>query len=231
VARLLAAGLAEFAERGFQAVTVDDIVGRAKTSHGTFYLYFTNKDDFFRALAAEALQAMDRLSDEFPVVTANAAGRAALRQWITAFCDAYAAHATVLRIISHADTTGPDVWEDGLKYLLRMADVVSMGMTVAAADGQNAGDRRVSVPGSRLSAVICLMMLERVNYLLSSGIQLPRAELIDRLTAIMAAAFGHRDQAPALSRDRDAADEVEQAAVERLQGVLRAQGHAVGQPR
>ena len=74
-----------------------------------------------------------------------------------------------------------------------------MGMTAGAVGGQNTEDRRVSVPGSRLSAVACLMMLERVNYLLSSGIQLPRAEsgiqlpraeLIDRLTAIMVAAFG-----------------------------------------
>jgi hypothetical protein len=33
------------------------------------------------------------------------------------------------------------------------------------------------------------MMLERVNYLLNSGVQLPRAEVIDRLTAIITAAF------------------------------------------
>src|SRR5215831_10830956 len=44
VRRLLEAGLAEFDERGFQAVRVDDIVRRARTSHGTFYLYFSNKD-------------------------------------------------------------------------------------------------------------------------------------------------------------------------------------------
>ena len=48
VRRLLEAGLAEFDERGFQAVRVDDIVRRARTSHGTFYLYFANKDDFFK---------------------------------------------------------------------------------------------------------------------------------------------------------------------------------------
>jgi len=71
-----------------RAVTVDDIVRRAKASHGTFDLYFTNKDDFFRALSAEAMQAMDRLSDEFPVVAADAAGRAALHRWVTASCDA-----------------------------------------------------------------------------------------------------------------------------------------------
>ena len=47
---LLEAGLAEFDERGFQAVRVDDIVRRAQISHGTFYLYFSNKEDLFKAL-------------------------------------------------------------------------------------------------------------------------------------------------------------------------------------
>ena len=48
--KLLDAGLAEFDERGFQAVRVDDVVRRAKISHGTFYLYFSNKEDLFKAL-------------------------------------------------------------------------------------------------------------------------------------------------------------------------------------
>jgi AcrR family transcriptional regulator len=42
------AALAEFGEHGFQAVRVDDIVRRAQTSHGTFYLYFANKEDLFK---------------------------------------------------------------------------------------------------------------------------------------------------------------------------------------
>ena len=75
--RLLAAGLAEFGERGFQAVTVDDILRRAKSSHGTFYLYFANKDELFAVLANEALQAMDSVTDAFPVVTPDGAGRPA----------------------------------------------------------------------------------------------------------------------------------------------------------
>src|SRR6266478_4843502 len=55
---LLEAGLAEFDERGFQAVRVDDIVRRAQISHGTFYLYFANKDDLFRTLLRDALYDM-----------------------------------------------------------------------------------------------------------------------------------------------------------------------------
>src|SRR5216683_5683609 len=82
VRKLLEAGLAEFDERGFQGVRVDDVVRRAKTSHGTFYLYFANKDDLFRALLRDALHDMEIITDEFPVVTSNDAGRDALRKWV-----------------------------------------------------------------------------------------------------------------------------------------------------
>jgi hypothetical protein len=42
---------------------------------------------------------------------------------------------------------------------------------------------------AELTAVACLMMLERVNYLLSVEVRLPRDEMVDRLTAIIFAAF------------------------------------------
>ena len=51
--KLLDAGVEIFAQRGFHAARVDDIVKLAKTSHGTFYLYFSNKEELFRALAQE----------------------------------------------------------------------------------------------------------------------------------------------------------------------------------
>ena len=43
---------------------------------------------------------------------------------------------------------------------------------------------------AELTAVACLMMLERVNYLMSAvEVHLPKEEMIDRITAIMYAAF------------------------------------------
>ncbi len=64
--KLLDAGLAEFDERGFQAVRVDDVVRRAKISHGTFYLYFSNKEDLFKALLSDALVDMSALPTSSP---------------------------------------------------------------------------------------------------------------------------------------------------------------------
>ncbi len=52
--KLLDAAMVVFARRGYHAARVDDIVKVARTSHGTFYLYFSNKEDLLRALVTEA---------------------------------------------------------------------------------------------------------------------------------------------------------------------------------
>jgi AcrR family transcriptional regulator len=185
VRRLLEAGLAEFDESGFQAARVEDIVRRAKTSHGTFYLYFANKDDLFRTLLQDALHDMANITDEFPIVTSNEAGRAALRRWVQSFSDTYAAHATVIRILSQAEIVGENVFGDGLQQLFRLSEAMTQGMTAAAGnDGTSAPPEH-----AELTAVACLMMLERINYLLSAEVKLPRDEMIDRMTAIIYAAF------------------------------------------
>jgi AcrR family transcriptional regulator len=190
VRRLLEAGLAEFDERGFQAVRVDDVVRRAKTSHGTFYLYFANKEDLFKTLLRDALHDMGIITGEFPVVTRNDAGRAALRDWIRRFCDTYAAHATVIRILSQAELVGEEVWGDGLQLLFRLAEAITQGMTASnRAAGAGRGEPAELPEHAELTAVACLMMLERVNYLLSVEVRLPREEMVDRLSAIIFAAF------------------------------------------
>ena len=180
VHNLLEAGLAEFDEKGFQAVRVDDIVRRAQISHGTFYLYFSNKEDLFKALLRDALHDMAVVTDAFPVVTRNEAGRAALQRWVHQFCDTYAAHAAVIRTLSQAEIVGEDVWGDGLKLLFRLAEAMAQGMTAATGPAEHA----------ELTAVACLMMLERVNYLISTEVELPVAEMADRIADIMFAAFG-----------------------------------------
>lgn len=47
---LLEAAVAVFGERGYRATTLDDVARRAGVSKGTVYLYFTSKDDLFRAM-------------------------------------------------------------------------------------------------------------------------------------------------------------------------------------
>jgi AcrR family transcriptional regulator len=186
VRRLLDAGLAVFEETGLQAARVEDIVRRANTSHGTFYLYFANKDDLFRTLLQDALHDIAIITDEFPIVTSNDAGRAALRRWVQSFSDVYMTHATVFRILSQAEIVGEEVYGDGLQSLFHLAEAMTQGMT-AAQKVASAGSE--PSPHAELTAVACLMMLERVNYLLSAEIKMPAEEMKDRIAAIIYAAF------------------------------------------
>ncbi|MEC5215748.1 AcrR family transcriptional regulator [Actimicrobium sp. GrIS 1.19] len=50
---LLAAALDLFVERGFAATRLDDVAKQAGVSKGTLYLYFTNKEDLFKAVVRE----------------------------------------------------------------------------------------------------------------------------------------------------------------------------------
>jgi AcrR family transcriptional regulator len=184
VRKLLEAGMIEFEQRGFHGVRVDDVVRRAGISHGTFYLYFSNKEDLFKALLRDALHDMEIVAGDFPVVTSDETGCTVLRDWVRKFFNAYAAHATVLRILSQADLVPEEVFGDGLRVLFSIAEAMTTGMIAAA---QVAGHRQEH---AELTAVACLLMLERINYLISAEIQLPVEEMIDRLADIMFAAFG-----------------------------------------
>jgi AcrR family transcriptional regulator len=184
VRKLLEAGMIEFEERGFGGVRVDDVVRRAGISHGTFYLYFSNTLDLFRALLRDALHDMEIVAGDFPVVTSDETGLAVLRAWVRKFFAAYGAHATVIRILSSADLVPDEVYSDGLQLFFSIAEAMTTGMTAAAA----AAGRHQDSP--ELTAVACLMMLERVNYLISTEVQLPVAEMSDKIADIMFAAFG-----------------------------------------
>ncbi len=52
---ICAAALAVFAEKGFAAAKLDDIAKRAGVSKGTLYLYFTDKEQLFRAVVRDTV--------------------------------------------------------------------------------------------------------------------------------------------------------------------------------
>src|SRR5246127_3867766 len=162
VRRLLEAGMIEFENRGIHGGRVDDVVRRAGISHGTFYLYFANKEDLFKALLRDALHDMEIVAGDFPVVTSDGTGLRLLRAWVRKFSAAYAAHGTVLRTLSSANAPG-EMYAEGLQLFFSITEAMTTGMTAAAVA---AGHHQEN---PELTAFACLMMLERVNFVMPTG--------------------------------------------------------------
>jgi AcrR family transcriptional regulator len=154
--RLLDAGMRVFADRGFHAARVDDIVRSARTSHGTFYLYFTNKEDLLRALATECGHEMSALAGTLGPVAPDEAGYAELRSFLGRFFGTYRRYGPVIR-----------AWMEGH---VDDRQVSALGVR-SFTDIANAFDRRAREAGARSdnASVSSLMaMLERFAYFLVS---------------------------------------------------------------
>lgn len=108
------------------------------------------------------------------------AGRAALHGWVQRFCDSYAGYAPMMRVLSQAEIVGQELWGQGLQVLFRLAEGIVAGMTAA---------RRPPPSRAELTALACVMLLERANYLVSMGVTSPGENMAERLSAIVNAAF------------------------------------------
>jgi AcrR family transcriptional regulator len=152
--RLLDAGAAVLASTGYHATRVDDVVKLAQTSHGTFYLYFANKEELFRALAAEVAQEMRALAETMEPLTAGATGRARLQRWIRQFVEVYRRHGPVIRAWTEAEIGGSEFGRLGTDLLTQFSGVI------AARIGE------VESPGldPTITTLVLVAMLERLNY-------------------------------------------------------------------
>lgn len=92
-ARLRDAAREVFAERGYAAARVEDVVAVAGVSHGTFYTYFTNKAGALDALIDETARELQAVAEE-PWDGPDAS--AAIAAVIERFVEVFAGHADVM---------------------------------------------------------------------------------------------------------------------------------------
>ena len=81
--RLLQGGLKVFGSKGYNAATVDDIVGAVGASRATFYLHFHSKSDIVRELSSRLLPEVQGQYEQLDEVLADGSRRA-MREWMTA---------------------------------------------------------------------------------------------------------------------------------------------------
>jgi AcrR family transcriptional regulator len=159
MARLLDAGMQVLAERGYHASRVDDIVRQARTSHGTFYLYFANKEDLFRALALECAEEMRALAAGLGPVTPDAAGRDEVQRWLAGFLTAYRRYGAVIRAWMADQVGDQELTRLGLEAFGDINNSLRARLVESGAG---------HVPDPDLAAVALLAMVERFTYFLTT---------------------------------------------------------------
>jgi AcrR family transcriptional regulator len=175
--KLLDAAMVVLEKRGYHAARVDDIVKVARTSHGTFYLYFANKEDLFRALLMDVAEEVASLSDTLGPVGPDEAGYRELRAWLGRFSDMYVHYGPVIRAWTEAEVEGDDVGLMGEQVLA----TVTTALMGRIRDAEPSADFDPQV-----AALATVAMVERLHYyLLSRQLDVSREELLDTLATVL----------------------------------------------
>ena len=180
--KLLDAGIVVFGKKGFHPARVDDIVKVAKTSHGTFYLYFANKEDLFRALVLDVADEIGTLLDALGPLSPDEESFVMLREWLGRFAEIHHRYGPVIKAWTEAEIDGSEVGRMGTDVLGEF--VVKLGQRIAASPAV--------VADPQLAALALVAMIERSNYYAISG-QMGNGstDVSDTLTEIAyAALFG-----------------------------------------
>jgi AcrR family transcriptional regulator len=109
-AQLLEAGHRVFAEKGYYATRVTDVVQAAGVSHGIFYRYFDNKTHLFRLLAERASAELTAALDRVPTLAGPGVGEHAssdLRAWLADYAATSAEEAAIRAMWNEAMSRDP----------------------------------------------------------------------------------------------------------------------------
>ncbi|MCU1379230.1 MAG: hypothetical protein JWN29_2213 [Acidimicrobiales bacterium] len=104
---LLTTAHAVFAERGYQATTVGAITSAANTAHGTFYLYFRNKEDVFAKVVESVV--LEMYDHTWSVEHRSGSPRDVLERTLRGYLEVFVRHAGIWRCLLEGAFTTPSI--------------------------------------------------------------------------------------------------------------------------
>ena len=181
VARLHQAATDVFARRGYHAARVDDIVKAADTSHGTFYLYFSDKEDLFRAITAQVADDLTTVAGALPALDGPDRGRAAVRAWLADLADAYERHRRVIQVWTEAEIEDSEAGRLGTDLMRQFTGALADRLRELGAPDVDPG----------IAALALVAMVERLHYFLFTGwLDTSREDVLDTLAQVTQAVIG-----------------------------------------
>ena len=167
-AALLAAAAALFADKGYAATSVSDIVGGAGLAQGTFYLYFKSKSEIITALSRQLYnQTLEEIIRRTAGVS-SVVGR--LHLGLDCALDTYESQAPLLRALAGATAECNDIRQQELIPLY--ADVLGSWLSEGSVSGE------LHCPQPRLVAHLLVTMVENAaNNAVNLGVPAALPEL------------------------------------------------------
>jgi AcrR family transcriptional regulator len=181
--KILDAALVEFGERGFSDSSIVGITSRARVALGTFYTYFTSKDEVFRALVSDMSgQVRDAVAPALDHATDTLDGE---RRALAEFLRFVRGHQQVYRIIDEAEFVDPEGFRrhyetTAARIAQRLSRGVERGDVAAGGDDQVQEIRAWAIMGANVFLGLRFgvwgeedadTVAEVVNGLLSEGLK------------------------------------------------------------
>lgn len=127
---IIAAAMALFAEKGFAATRLDDVARQAGVAKGTLYVYFSTKEDLFRAVAKQAFVSdFAAINDVLQDVDGSLSEVLSRLHGLFAHLQGESAVPAILRMIIAESRNFPDlaaIWQDevALPLIDRLAAII-----------------------------------------------------------------------------------------------------------
>jgi AcrR family transcriptional regulator len=149
VQRILDAGAAVFAARGYHATSVQDVLEAARAGRATFYRHFGDKADLLVMLSRDCMARLLEQVDRFPAAIGDPAG---LRRWIAESLALHRRYQGVFRALLQEPARHRELEElrgESLEQIFRVFDDALASV------------RRSHFPDARAGSLILLSLLER----------------------------------------------------------------------
>jgi AcrR family transcriptional regulator len=189
-AQLLAAAQTVFERDGYLAARVTDIATEAGVSHGSFYTYFTSKNDVFRAVIQNALDNI-YASGAAPIADKTLSQRERIDLANRQFITVYRQNTALMALFEQAATIDEEV--RALRLSIRKRAILRIQRSIERL--QREGRARRDLDPYTTAASLVGMVNFTVYFWLVMGEEYDESELLRTLNELWASAIGLAEDA------------------------------------